>query len=88
MTPRVPWPRPARRPAPAAARTTGLLKALLAALLAALPAARRVLARRPAATAWEGTRHTWESAENTVLARLADAGGDLAAHRTVHLEDL
>lgn len=43
---------------------------------------------RPApGTAWEHTRWQWEDREAAVLHLLADAGGDLTAHRTVHLED-
>lgn len=29
----------------------------------------------------------WLLAESRVISRLADAGGDLTAHRTVHLEE-
>lgn len=32
-------------------------------------------------------RTAWTDDEATVLEALADAGGDLTAHRTVHLED-
>lgn len=39
------------------------------------------------ATTWEHTRWQWEDRETAVLHRLADHGGDLTAHRTVHLED-
>lgn len=92
MTPRLPW-LPARRPdippiVQAAREHTGVR------YVPSSPFPVGEVAVEPATSAtrypWDGTRspgQEWAPGEAAVLLTLADAGGDLTAHRTVHLED-
>lgn len=78
MTPRLPWLLPARRHQPDVPP--------LVVAAPAQPAPRRIVPDRYR-TGYERHAVGWQSREAAVLDLLADAGGDLTAHRTVHLED-
>jgi hypothetical protein len=70
---RMPWP------------LTGRAAADLAALR--VPAYSAPPRPSTARTDYEASAASWTAREAAVLDRLADAGGDLHAHETVHLED-
>jgi tRNA(Phe) wybutosine-synthesizing methylase Tyw3 len=84
VTPRLPWLPPALRKHANGGEVTPASPTGRVAVVDTPPPARRP---GTTATAWEHTRHTWEAVEGAVLDALAAAGGDLTAHRTVHLED-